>query len=186
MGRGDVAAERLQAAVDGWGIGVGEWHHDQSFVAGSPRFYELYGWPGHDPVPLEVFWSALHVADRDAARAAFERALSPAGDGDIDVIHRVVHPGGRVLWLHLRAQTTFEGRGAGRRPRVTTGSVMDVTERERAEHELRRTQARFDEAVRSAQFGIFEHNHLEDPRAENVYWSPRMREIFGVSEDEPG
>jgi len=186
MGRGDVATERLQAAVDGWGIGVGEWHHERGCVTGSARFFELYGWSGSEEMPLEHFWAAVHAADRDAARAAFERALSPGGSGDLDLIHRVVHAGGRVLWLHLRAQTTFEGRGAARRPRLTSGSIMDVTERERAEHELRRTRARFDEAVRSAQFGIFEHNHLEDPQAENVYWSPRLREIFGVSQDEPG
>jgi two-component system, cell cycle sensor histidine kinase and response regulator CckA len=186
MGRGDVATERLRAAVDGWGIGVGEWHHADGYITGSARFFELYGWSGRDAVPVAAFWAALHAADRDAARAAFERALGPAGSGEIDLIHRVVHGAGKVLWLHLRAQTTFEGRGPSRRPRVTSGSIMDVTERERAEHELRRTRARFDEAVRSAQFGIFEHNHLEDPLAENVYWSPRLREIFGVGEDEPG
>ena len=186
MRRGDGAADRLQAAVEGWGIGLGEWHHREGYVAGSLRLFELYGWSGRGRMPLEAFWASLHGADRDAARAAFGRARNPEGDGSIDLIHRVVHPSGKVLWLHLRGQTTFEEHGAERRACSTVGSVMDVTQREHVEHELRRTQARFDEAVRSAQFGIFEHNHVEDPFAENVYWSPRLREIFGVSQDMPG
>ena len=127
MGRGDVATERLQAAVDGWGIGVGEWHHERGYVTGSARFFELYGWSGSEPMPLELFWAAVHAADRDAARAAFERALSAVGDGEIDLIHRVVHAGGRMLWLHLRAQTAFEGHGASRRPRSTSGSSRLTT-----------------------------------------------------------
>ena len=186
MLRGEDSADRWQAAVDGWGIGIGEWNHLLGYVVGSARFSELYGWPARTLVPIEVFWATLHAADREAARAAFARALSPDGDGCIDLLHRVQHPSGKLLWLRLRGQTEFEGVGAARRPRATAGSIMDVSEIEQTQQELRRTKARFDEAVRSAQFGIFEHNHLEDPLAENVYWSPRLREMFGVSEEEPG
>jgi PAS domain S-box-containing protein len=63
---------------------------------------------------------------------------------------------------------------------------VDVTEHERVAWELRRTEARFEEAVRGAQFGVFEHNHVDDPQAENVYWSPRLREIFGADTYEAG
>jgi PAS domain S-box-containing protein len=63
---------------------------------------------------------------------------------------------------------------------------MDVSERQQIEQELRRTESRIEEAVRGAQFGIFEHNHIDDPRIENVYWSPRLREMLGVTDHEPG
>jgi two-component system, cell cycle sensor histidine kinase and response regulator CckA len=178
--------EQLQAAVEAWGIGVYEWEHETGRVSGSRGFFELYGWPGAGPMPASAVWSTVHATDRAETWLAFQQALLPSGDGRVDLIHRVVHPDGKLVWLHLRAQTSFEAVGGERRARATTGSVVEVTEHKHIEQQLRRTEARFEEAVRSAQFGIFEHNHLEDPRAENCYWSPRLREIFGVSATEPG
>jgi two-component system cell cycle sensor histidine kinase/response regulator CckA len=207
MLRAEVAAEQLQAAVEAFGIGIFEWKHDGNgdggegslaevtpgagtlhggLVTGSKRFFELYGWSASEDVPANAVWSKVDARDVAETRAAFERASNPEGNGSIDLVHRVAQPGGKCVWLHLRAQVRFEQVGAKRRPYSTTGSVVDITERRQLESELRLTQARFDEAVRGAQFGIFEHNHIEDPRAENLYWSPRLREIFGFSADEPG
>jgi two-component system, cell cycle sensor histidine kinase and response regulator CckA len=178
--------EQLQAAIDAWGIGVYEWEHCTGRVTGSRSFFELYGWLDAGPMLASALWSTVHAADRAETWLAFERALLPGGDGRVDLVHRVVQPGGKLVWLHVRAQTRFEGLAGERKARATAGSVVEVTERKHMEQQLRRTEARFEEAVRSAQFGIFEHNHVEDPFAENCYWSPRMREIFGVSADEPG
>src|SRR5690606_70940 len=165
--------------------GIFEWNHVEGRVTGSSSFFALYGSTEQSQAPMP--WSAVHGADRPKLRAAFDAALDPLGDGRVDLVHRVLHPGGALRFLHLRAHTRFTAdAGSGRRPLVTEGSVLDVTELERAREQLRHTEARFDEAVRSAQFGIFEHNHLEDPAAQNVYWSPRLREIFGVGPDEPG
>lgn len=211
MLRAEFAAEQLQAAVEAFGIGIFDWKHcgtgvglgggglsssvagvvaagtlHSGRVTGSKRFFELYGWPGSEDMPADAVWSKIDARDVGSTRAAFEHASGPEGDGSIDLAHRVVRPGGELVWLHLRAQVRFEQVGAGRRACSTRGSVVDITERKLTEKQLQLTQARFDEAVRGAQFGIFEHNHVDDPRAENVYWSPRLREIFGVSADEPG
>jgi two-component system, cell cycle sensor histidine kinase and response regulator CckA len=176
---------QMAMAVDAWGIGMYEWQHAAGQFTASPRFLKLYGlapgtsasWPA---------WATVHPDDRARLDAAVRAALDPEGDGQLNVVHRVVHPDGKVLWLHLRAQTTFELSGGRLGPKQTLGSVMDVSERQQIEQELRRTESRFEEAVRGAQFGIFEHNHLEDPRAENCYWSPRLREMLGVTPDQRG
>ena len=175
----------MAAAIDAWGIGTYEWMHEGDAFTASPRFSELYGSQGAARTASEA-WSTVHPEDQARTRAAFEAAMDPSrGRRPLVLVHRVVHADGKVLWLHLRAQTCFEEVGGRLRPRRTFGSVMDVTERKAIEQELRRTETRFEEAVRAAQFGIFEHNHIEDPRAEHVYWSPRMREIFGVTDEEP-
>jgi len=203
-------------ALDAWGIGIFEWqsHTGQSHagqsgsllaapgdaptwplsdrgllagaVRGSSRFFELYGLPECQESSFDRIW--VNVAGRDRARlwAAFEHALSPGGDGNIDVVHAVVRGTGELLRLHLRARVQFEWRGNERCALLARGSVVDITDHVRVEQELRRTEARFEEAVRGAQFGIFEHNHVDDPRAENVYWSPRLREIFGANPGEAG
>jgi two-component system cell cycle sensor histidine kinase/response regulator CckA len=178
--------EQLQSAVEAWGIGTFEWKHVDGRVTGSRRFFELHGWSGVDVLHEDQLWS--HVDERDRAQtcAAFQRARRGEGSGAVELVHRVALPGGTLRWVELRAQVSFEQVGAEQRARATLGSVLEVTERKHVEKQLQRTEARFDEAVRSAQFGIFEHNHIEDPHAENCYWSPRMREIFGVDEATPG
>ncbi len=181
-----AAVEQLQAAVDAWGIGIYEWRHDDDLVGGTPRLFELYGWEGPVPARAEQLWAVVQTADRAKTQAAFERMLDPALGGRLDIVHRVQHASGKHLWLHHRARTRFHYSNRGFAAERTIGSVVDVTERVQIAQELQRSEARFEEAVRGAQFGIFDHNHVDDPTAENVYWSPRFREILGVSSDEPG
>jgi two-component system cell cycle sensor histidine kinase/response regulator CckA len=184
MRRSESAVAPLQTVVEAWGIGRFEWNYVDGHVSGCARFFELYGAPA-EPSSSEMPWASLHCKDRARTQAAFAAARDPAADGRVDLIHRVLSGSGQ-LFLHVRAQTQFEAVDGDRRAIATRGSVLDVTALERAQEQLRHTEARFDEAVRSAQFGIFEHNHLDDPAAENVYWSPRLREIFGFGPDEPG
>ena len=59
-------------------------------------------------------------------------------------------------------------------------AVIDITARRQAERQLRDSEERLDLAVRTAQVGIFEHDH----QADTLYWSPVLRSIYGVSADE--
>jgi two-component system cell cycle sensor histidine kinase/response regulator CckA len=202
--------DHLRSALDAWGIGVFEYTHEYhpggalgtsndaptpapstrgqlpGTVRGTSQFFELYGLAACEESTLAQVWSKVDGRDRSKLQAAFDHALSPGGEGDIDVVHQVMRAPGERATLHLKARVHFECKGNERRAVSTTGSVVDVTEHERVEQELRRTEARFEEAVRGAQFGIFEHNHVEDPEMENVYWSPRLREIFGARPGEIG
>ncbi len=177
--------EPVAAAIDAWGIGLYAWQHAGGAFTPSPRFLELYGLSAA-PALTPAAWPTVHPDDRARFDAALRRAMDPQGGGQLNIVHRAVHPDGKTLWLHLRSQTSFEKVSGRPRPVRTVGSVMDVTERQQIEQELRRTESRIEEAVRGAQFGIFEHNLIDDPRAENVYWSPRFREILGVTDHEPG
>jgi len=49
-----------------------------------------------------------------------------------------------------------------------------------AEEKLRESEERLSLAVAAADLGIFEHDHISDA----VYWSPTMRRIFGLHENE--
>jgi len=171
-------------ALDAWEIGTYEWKHAEGQFTASARFLELYGLAAAAD-PLAIL-TAVHPDDRGRVEAAFRVALEPEGCGHINLVHRALLSDGKIRWLHLRSQTSFEVAAGLRRPKRTLGSVMDVSERQQIEQELRRSESRIEEAVRGAQFGIFEHNHIDDPHAENVYWSPRLREILGVGDDETG
>jgi two-component system cell cycle sensor histidine kinase/response regulator CckA len=202
--------DHLQGAVDAWGIGIFEYSPACSSggsaeapgepqtpapspvgqlrgtVRGTSQFFELYGLPACEESTLDQVWSKVEGRDRSRLRAAFEHALLHGGDGNIDVVHQVVRGAGERVSLRLRARVHFECKGHEWRAVSARGSVVDITEHERVEQELRRTEARFEEAVRGAQFGIFDHNHVDDPGMEDVYWSPRLREIFGARAGEAG
>ncbi|MGQ0667934.1 MAG: PAS domain S-box protein [Nitrospiraceae bacterium] len=66
--------------------------------------------------------------------------------------------------------------------RSTFVTIIDITDRRRAEEDARQSHIRFDLAVQAAHVGIFEHDH----RTDSLYWSPTLREICGVSQDEAG
>ena len=55
----------------------------------------------------------------------------------------------------------------------------DITERRRVLDALRESEERLQMAARSAHFGVY-----DDRGAGNVYWSPELRQLFGVREGE--
>lgn len=58
-------------------------------------------------------------------------------------------------------------------------ATEDVTARVEAKKALHEREERSDQVVRLANFGILDHDH----RTGTVYWSPVMREIYGVGPD---
>lgn len=62
----------------------------------------------------------------------------------------------------------------------TQGIFWDITERKRAEEELRRSQERFELAVLGSQDGMYDW----DVEANHVWYSPRVRTMLGYDEHE--
>jgi two-component system cell cycle sensor histidine kinase/response regulator CckA len=59
--------------------------------------------------------------------------------------------------------------------------IRDVSDRQRAEDDLRKTAERLRQAARVSEIGIFDHDHGTDFH----YWSSRQYEMYGWPEDEP-
>src|SRR6186713_2751647 len=120
MRTSESAVVPLQTALEAWGIGRFEWNYVDGRVSGCARFFELYGAPAEGSCS-EMPWASLHCGDRARTQAAFAAAQDPAGDGRVDLVHRVRSAKGQ-LFLHVRAQTEFEPIDGERRALVTRGS----------------------------------------------------------------
>jgi PAS domain S-box-containing protein len=68
-------------------------------------------------------------------------ACDPAGDGCLDMEHRVVLPGGKVRWIRTRKRVTFGEVDGERVPVRATLTLLDVTERARMTQALRESEA---------------------------------------------
>jgi two-component system CheB/CheR fusion protein len=89
---------------------------------------------------LDDFLRAVHQDDRARVRAEFERCLRE--DSGFNVEFRVVWPDGSLHWLRDQGKVFNDGDG---RPLFMTGACVDITERKRAEEELKEADRKKDE-----------------------------------------
>jgi len=98
--------------------------------------------------PEEFADSVVHPDDRERFRREFARVLA-TGDG-FDLEYRIVRPDGAVREVHARAQVTPAPDGAAH---VITGTLHDITERKRAEEEMRQSHDRLTHVARLSTMG---------------------------------
>jgi PAS domain S-box-containing protein len=80
-----------------------------------------------------VFLAGLHPDDRERTDQAVRQALDPEGDGEYNIEYRTIGlTDGIERWVAARGQAYFDEAGEARR---FIGTVLDITERKRAEQE---------------------------------------------------
>ena len=98
----------------------------------SDEVYRLFQTdPDAFEATYEAFLARVHPEDREAVSQAFERALRDEEAYSID--HRIIRADGTERIVHSRAEATFDEEG---RPVRMAGTILDVTERRKAEDEM--------------------------------------------------
>ncbi len=157
---------------------AGTWAHDGT---GQPLYWseELFRNWGFDPqhgVPtrdqivqrvypddLEKYWKYWHAVYGPTA----ERI-------DLGLEFRAALPGGVVKHLHEVAHPILNGNGD---VVEVVGATVDITERKRAEEQLRRTAAYMADAEKLARTGAW----ASDAATQPLYWSDEVFRIFGFA-----
>ena len=122
-----IAKEAAQLGIHDYDVGSGRIHWDA-------KVREIWGIGPDLPITYELFMSGLHPDDRAPAQAAVDRALDPEGNRQYDAEYRVINlTDGIERWVAATGTVSFEGE----RPVRLVGTVQDITERKRAEEELR-------------------------------------------------
>jgi PAS domain S-box-containing protein len=148
---------------------VGSWSVD---VATGRRIWsdELYRLLGHEPGAFEPdqerVFERVHPDDADRVRSAYMEQLSRAEAWEDEF--RIALPNGDVRWLASRTEPVRGQAGGVLR---IHGTAQDVTERKRAEGQLR-FQAHLLDAVGEAVIAT-------DLDGTVIYWGPGAEELYG-------
>ena len=119
----------------------------------SPSFERIWGLPVKDLYQNPRLWiEAIHPDDRERVARAFSSWVAGGQVSYHNVEYRIIQPGRAIRWIHERGVLSLNERG---KPCLASGISTDVTDRKRAEEELRRSEAYLAEAQRLSLTGSF-------------------------------
>jgi PAS domain S-box-containing protein len=162
---------RFNFALEATGAGVWEWDFKTDRVSWSEQIWKLYGLKPYSVTPShKLCESNVYAEDRDLT---FETIISAANRNvDFGVEYRVRHPDGSIHWLMCRGVplNPVDGEAC-----TYLGTVMDVTNRKKAEEEWRKSQEQLNFVIQKGSIGIWTLN-LKDFTAQRTIEHAR---IFG-------
>ena len=157
--RADEALHAVEARVrlttEALGVGTYRWDFVNGTHEFSPEFFALHGLQPDEALEVGPDLTPLDVLDEDrpAFLAAVATANDPQGSGEVKGEFRVRWPDGSIHWLMSWARTTFVGPPDQRRPGVSVGVQVDITERKRAEAESKSLQEQLFQAQKMEALG---------------------------------
>lgn len=133
-------ADWLTKAQDASHAGVWALDIDRELVRATAQAASLFGFAPRDAViPLEDFFSRMHVDDRHPVQVQLSDAMS--GQGSFRSEYRVVLPAGGIRWIEAAGAMVGLDEGG----QLMTGTIVDITERREASAHVERTERQFRE-----------------------------------------
>src|SRR6266567_4627955 len=137
----------------------------------SEECYRVLGFDPAGPVPrFEEFFQKIHPDDQAASREGFEKAIRDKADLELD--YRIIHPDKGVRDIHVVGHAVLDRSGD---LHEFVGTVIDISERKRAEEELRQSEAYLAEAQKLSHTGSWAWSNTDGLR----YWSDECYRVLG-------
>lgn len=137
----------------------------------------IYGLEPGSPSPSYAIMlrDFIHPDDAALLDATFSEAMRNHTNYEME--HRIVRPDGVERVVYDLAHPYFDDKGELVK---YIGATLDITERKQAEISLRESEERFTNALSAAREGVWDW----DMETDEVWYSPRYKEMLGYSEDE--
>ena len=162
----------LMAAQELAHLGSWEWDIQTGVERWSAEQYRIFGYAPNSIEPTyDLFKQALHIEDREKVLAAVEASFNERAPYNVEC--RIIHPSGAVRFVQSRGEVDRDTTG---KPVRMRGTVLDITERKRAEAALRLTQLAVDRGADMA-FWI-------DGNARVLYVNDAASERLGYAREE--
>ncbi len=130
--------ERYALAAKGANEALWDWAVDSDSIYFSPRMDEILGVSAGSLNGSPQAWRRhVHPEDQALLQAGLDECLRRRAE-TLDIQFRMRHLSGQDLWVRMRGAVTYDGDG---RPSRLVGSLGDVTDRKRYEHERLRSAA---------------------------------------------
>ena len=158
--------------------GLGHWTADMvhNTLEWSDEIYHIHGViPGEYQPDLDSVINFYHPEDRRHARQAMKAAIEENESFEFEL--RILRPDGETRYVYSKGECQVGGNG---KLIAIFGIFQDITKRKMAEKELHEAQERYEVAISGASVGLWDWNVTTN----ELYWSPRFREIVGVTEEE--
>lgn len=154
-------------------LGSWDWDFDSGIVRWSEEQFRIFGYePGHTAVSYDTFVAALHPLDCARVQSVIDAVLK--GGTTYDVECRIIRPDRTIRAIHCRGEVSRDADG---RPVSLSSSVLDITDRQCVEEELRLSQERLQQALRASGTGLWNWN----TKTNAVVFSEEWKRQLGYS-----
>jgi PAS domain S-box-containing protein len=170
---------RLRLAVEAAQIGIWDWNVLTNEIVWSEEAKAIAGLPPAEPVTFEQISGITHPDDLPRTSAMARHALDPALRSRQQFEYRLLRPDGEVRWVIANGEAVFASVDGQERPVHYIGTIRDITERKRAEADLRQSEARLRIATDAARLGIWEYEAASGA----LRGSPELNRLLGIPAD---
>ncbi|MCK9394920.1 MAG: PAS domain S-box protein [Methylobacter sp.] len=156
---------------------LGNWDLDlvQNVLTWSDEIYRIFEIDQEKfGASYEAFLNAIHPDDRELVNKTYSESVRNKMPYDIE--HRLLMKDGRVKYVNEKCETHY---GEDGKPLRSVGAVHDITERKKAEEELRRYKDHLEEEVqqRTADLVLARNAAEAANRAKSMFLSSMSHEL---------
>ena len=170
---------RYRTMFENAAVGIALFDPDGGFINVNDRLAEMVGYP--PKALLAMDWQALSHPDDIPLHVEIRDRLSRGEADDIELERRVRHEDGSIVWVALTARALRDESGA---LLYTIAFLQDITDRKRAEEQLRASEARYRNLLESIDQGFCVFEMLYDVEGRAVDY--RFLEVNPTFEQHTG